>query len=360
MIRLLAALALLVTPAAAFSADAARAEQAIAAAGFQGVAIFGEGDAIVFSKSQGEARPGTPFTPDQPWRLASVTKQLTTLIAMQEVQDGRMELDRPVSAYWPSWSSPNRDTITIRMLMRHTSGLFDPAATPENAAGVPEFYMRQGAAAAPARSADGTCAANPRETPPAEFHYNNCDFIVLGTILEKVTGKPFATLLRERIAAPLGLASLGLFPHDAPAPPTVPGMSEGGKAEPAFNFGSYGAAGGAYMAPVDLWTFDRALMENRLLDRIQTAEMWAGVPDLGYAALGQWSFSAPIKGCPDPVALIERRGAIGGVQIRNFLIPARRVAVILFTNRADFDFGEVWQGQGFSHDLLAAALCPAA
>lgn len=359
MIRLLAAIALLVPATTAHAVDSARAAHAIAAADFQGVAIVGEGDAITFSQASGEAKPGRPFRIDEPWRLASVTKQLTTLIVMQEVQEGRMELDLPISTYWPQWASPNRDKITIRMLLRHTSGLADPSTTTENAEHVPEFYTRQGVQAAPLRSADGFCAAAPRATPPAAFHYNNCDFIVLGAVLEKVTGKSFGDLLHERIAEPLGLTSLGLFPYDGPAPATVPGLAEGGKDEPNYNLGSYGAAGALYIMPTELWKFDRALMENRLLDRIQTAEMWAGVADLGYAALGQWSFSVPIRGCPDPVALIERRGAIGGVQIRNFLIPARQIAVILFTNRAEFDYGEVWQGNGLSHDLIAAAACPA-
>ena len=99
-------------------------------------------------------------------------------------------------------------------------------------------------------------------------------------------------------------------------------------------------------------------MANRLLDRVATAQMWAGDPAIGSAAFGAWSYAATIAGCPDPVAVIERRGAIGGVQVRNFLVPARRLALILFTNRAGLDFGEVWQGRGFAHDMLAASLCP--
>jgi len=360
MIRRLAALALLILAGPAPAADLARAEAALAASGFRGVAIIGEGDGIAFEKAVGELRPGEAFTLDAPWRLASVTKQLTALIVMQEAQAGTIDIDQPVATYWPDWPSPNRDKITMRMLLRHASGLADPSTTRENAAGVPEFYTRSGAAAGPAASAASFCAVAPRATPPAEFHYNNCDFLVLGAILERVTGKSFATLVRERISEPLRLGSLGVFPYDAAPAATVPGFARGGNPEPAYNFGTYGAAGAAYIAPAELWAFDRALMENRLLDRYQTGEMWAGVPELGYAALGAWAFSVPIKGCPDPVPIVERRGAIGGVQIRNFLIPARRIAVILFTNRAEFDFGEVWAGSGLSHDMLAAAACPPA
>jgi D-alanyl-D-alanine carboxypeptidase len=60
------------------------------------------------------------------------------------------------------------------------------------------------------------------------------------------------------------------------------------------------------------------------------------------------------------LALVERRGDVGGIQVRNIIAPDAGVAVLVFTNNAEFDFGEIWQGQGFSHDLLAAALCGAA
>ena len=85
--------------------------------------------------------------------------------------------------------------------------------------------------------------------------------------------------------------------------------------------------------------------------------MWTGEPRLGYVALGAWSFPAPLAGCNKPVELVERRGAIGGVQVRNVLAPAIGRALIVFTNSEAVDFGEVWQGKGLSHALLSAAFC---
>jgi D-alanyl-D-alanine carboxypeptidase len=85
--------------------------------------------------------------------------------------------------------------------------------------------------------------------------------------------------------------------------------------------------------------------------------MWTGEPKWGYAGLGVWAFTAPIAGFAEPVELVERRGFVGGIQARNIIAPARGVSVVIFSNQADFDFGEIWQGQGLSHDVLAAALC---
>jgi D-alanyl-D-alanine carboxypeptidase len=348
----LALAALLLIAAPAWAADD-RADRIVAAAGFHGVALIGRGDAIAWSKVT-----IPDVTPDSVWRLASVTKQLTALIVMQEVAKGTLDLDTPIKSYWPEWPAPHADRITARMLLRHQSGLADPAQDKQDKDGVPAFYRHNGPAAAPLAEASGFCAAAPRAAAPAPYHYDNCDFIVLGALPKKLTGQPFETLLHDRIAAPLGLTTLGLFAPDGPPHPHITGIDEHGRPEPALNLGTYGAAGSAYISPAELWRFDRALMENRLLDRIATAEMWRGEPTLGSAALGQWEYKAPIKGCPDPVDIVERRGAIGGVQIRNFLVPAEHVAVILFTDRGGFDYGEAWQGKGFAHDMMAAALCP--
>ena len=333
--------------------DGGRAAQVFDAAGFKGVALIGDGDAIGWTKASGLAGA------DSVWRLASVTKQFTALMLMQEVAAGRLDLDVPIKRYWPQWPQIYADKITLRMLMRHDSGLADPSESKAAKDGVPAFYRRSGAAAAPAQAATGFCAEHPRALPESGFHYNNCDFIVAGTLLERTTGKSFGTLLQERIAKPLGLKTLGVFAFDAPVVANVTGTVEKGAPEPPLNLGTYGEAGSAYITPAELWTFDRALMDNTLLDKIATEQMWTGEPKLGYAALGAWSFIAPLKGCPDPVTLIERRGAIGGVQVRNFIAPASHKAVILFSSDGMFDFGEVWQGSGFSHDMLAAALCPA-
>ena len=88
-----------------------------------------------------------------------------------------------------------------------------------------------------------------------------------------------------------------------------------------------------------------------------TATMWTGEPRWGYTALGAWAFPAKLTGCAKPTRLIERRGDVGGIQVRNILAPDAGLAFIVFTNNADFEFGEIWQGRGFSHDLLAADLC---
>jgi D-alanyl-D-alanine carboxypeptidase len=87
--------------------------------------------------------------------------------------------------------------------------------------------------------------------------------------------------------------------------------------------------------------------------------MWTGDPQLGAAALGQWRYDVPLRDCPAPVSIVERRGQIGGVQIRNYILPDSGKALVLFTRRGDFEFGEVWQGKGFAYEALSAVGCRA-
>lgn len=336
-------------------------DRIIADAHFDGVAIAGDAAEPSYVRATGNAATGVRNSPHAVWRWASVTKQLTATIVMQEVEAGRLDIARPVSAYWPDWPQVFSDEVTIRDLLQHTSGLADPNEDgPDFPDGMPTFYRPPAARAATlgtmAYAATHYCAEHPRGKPGGGFHYDNCDYIVLGALLERMTGKPFAQLLQERIAAPLGL-TLGLFePGVAPAA-HVRGIETGAQGEVLGDLGTYGAAGAVYGTPLALYAFDRALLDHRLLGAAATATMWTGDPKLGAAALGQWQYSVTLAGCTAPVSVVERRGEIGGVAVRNFILPGTGHALVLFTRHGGFDFGEVWQRTGFAYSALSAIGC---
>ncbi len=290
------------------------------------------------------------------WRWASVTKQIMAVLVMQEVAAGRISLEAPLNRYLSGFKSPNAASITVRQLLRHQSGLPNPNDTAA-VDDFPSYYLPDYTGS---RSPlDGYCAGPVNGEPGGDWTYNNCDYIVAGALLEAVTGKSWRSLVRDRISKPLGLKTLGAFPTRRK---TAIGTSKQA-IEPRIDLASYDASAALFGSPADLLAFDRALMAGKLLPQAQLAELWDGQPRLGYMALGQWVFDAKLKDCATPVRLVERRGAIGGVQVRNFMIPERQTAIVAFSDKAegDFEFGEIWQGSGFSHDLLNAALCePAA
>lgn len=324
------------------------------AAGFSGE--FGMG--YLFRRSAAPATPavavaaqnadGTTRKANGLWRWASVTKQVVAVLVLREVQAGRIDLDQPVKRYLPDFAAPNAERITVRQLLRHQSGLPNPDDTPAGADGVPAFYQADGG------DALAYCAGAPKGEPGGKWDYNNCDYIVAGALLEAVTGSPWQRLVATEIVQPLDLRTLDRFPTELP----ITSGFVAGKPEAPLDLARYGASGALFGSMSDLLKFDLALADGKLLDRQRRDQLWDGQADLGFIALGQWVFDAPLNGCADPVRIVERRGAIGGVQVRNFILPDLGIALALFGDRDDFDFGEIWQGKGFSHAMLSLAACP--
>lgn len=321
-----------------------------------GTILIARGDSIIFERAFGRVDPaGTAaHRLGETWRWASVSKQVTATIAMQEVAAGRLDLDAPIITYLPDSKAPFAGTITSRMLMQHISGLPRTEEGPIGRDGWPTFYMVDRDSPETGRA---WCEGPTTREPMAEFFYGDCDFVMMAAVIEATSGKSYDTLIAERIAQPLGLASIGVFPRTEP---TVAGYAEGKPETTAFRLENFGGAGALYGTTRDLFAFDRALMTGKLIPEAQRAQMWDGKPQYGSAALGQWSFSSPLKDCGDtPVRIVERRGFIGGVVLRNVILPDLDVVIIMTSNRAEAEaaFGEIWQQAGITHDVMRAALC---
>ena len=321
------------------------------AAGFEGTILIGARDGSSRTIIVGRA----PVRANAVWRWASITKQLTAVIAMQEVAAGRLDLDAPVSRYWPDWSAPSARTIRIRDLLLHNSGLRQPDEATADADALPPFYGT--AAATPTMSAAGFCAGPARASAPAGFEYNNCDAIVLGEVLSRITGRPFDALMRARIAVPLGMSRFGIYALGPRIRGHVTPMGESSTLDSLMDLGVYGAAGGAYGTIGDLWRFDYALLSGRLLRDAERDQMWTSSPQNGYSGFFQWIFEAPLKGCGGARRIVERRGQIGGIEQRNVLLPESGQAVIMFGRHLPLEYGEVWQGKGLTYDVLSAVTC---
>jgi D-alanyl-D-alanine carboxypeptidase len=321
-----------------------------------GTVLIARGDKVVFESTVGNLAPGgdMPHQLGQVWRWASVSKQVTSTIAMQEAAAGRLDLDAPITRYLPDSKAPYASRITSRMLMQHISGLPRTDEAPAGRDDWSIFYSVDLDSPATGRT---WCEGPTTREPGAEFFYGDCDFIMMTAVIEATSGKPYAALIEERIAGPLGLASVGVFPR---AEATVAGFVAGRPESTAFRLENFGGAGALYGTTRDLLAFDRALMTGKLIPDAERAQMWDGKGEYGFAALGQWAFSSPLKDCGDtPVRIIERRGFIGGVVLRNIILPELDMVIIMTANRAEAEaaFGEIWQQAGITHDVMRAAVC---
>lgn len=334
-------------------ADAMRLLKAAQAAKLRGTVLLGTMDS---SYTIVVGVEGVPIDKGQGvWRWASVTKQVMAVLAMQEVEAGRLSLDLPIAPYLGDLKVPNADQITVRQLLRHQSGLANPEDGPKDATGRTRRYLTSELSPPPGPLPE--CFGPPKRAPGGEFEYNNCDYQILGYIIERTAAQSLPVLIRDRITGPLGMVAARLLkPGERLGQPVGPQKAW---VDDKVDESRYGAAGAMVGQVRDLWLFDRGLMAGRLLKPESLAELWKGDPALGYVALGAWAYSVPIKGCAAPVRLIERRGAIGNTHVRNVIAPELGRVVIAFSLE-DLDFGEPWQGRGVTHDLLSAALCPPA
>jgi CubicO group peptidase (beta-lactamase class C family) len=359
MIRaLVASLAWLVLGAAAVppAFDANAVSAALDPVKAPGTILIARGDDIIYERAFGPIDPSSNAEHQlgQTWRWASVTKQITATIAMQEVVAGRLDLDAPIIRYLPDSKAPFANRITARMLMQHISGLPRTDEGPIGRDDWPTFYMVDPSSAETGRA---YCEGPTTREPLSGFFYGDCDFIMMAAVIEATSGKPYATLIAERIVQPLKLNSVGLFPR---AKPTVAGYADGKPESTAFRLENFGGAGALYGTTHDLFAFDRALMTGKLLPDVARSITWDGKPEYGFAALGQWSFSSTLKNCgAAPVRIVERRGFIGGVALRNIILPDLDMVIIMTSNRAEAEaaFGEIWQQAGITHDVMRAALC---
>ncbi|MET3121989.1 D-alanyl-D-alanine carboxypeptidase [Oxalobacteraceae bacterium GrIS 2.11] len=289
------------------------------------------------------------------WLWASVTKQITAVLILQFVEDGKLSLEGTIKTYLPEFGLAHGDQISVRQLLQHVSGLANPDDTKADVNGVPGFYSEMHPDISNLSQAVGFCAGVPKSQPGEKFEYNNCDYLVLGGILEKLTGKSFDALVSERISKPLGLKSVRSSGNGMTR--RAIGYTTDGKPYPPVNVANFAAAGGLIGSASDLMKFDLGLLGGKLVSSESLAMLWKGDPKLGYEALGVWSFPARLAGCGEPVRLIERRGDVAGIQVRNVIAPDQGRAIVLFTNDDSIEFGEVWQGKGLSYDMLSAAFC---
>ncbi|HEX6212321.1 MAG TPA: serine hydrolase domain-containing protein, partial [Methylomirabilota bacterium] len=160
------------------------------------VAVDGK---AVFKRAYGlaDAEFGILLEPDMVFRIGSVTKAFTAALVLKLVEQGDLSLTEPVTTYLPD-SPPGWRAITLEHTLAHTSGLPNYTARPE--------YRARMAEALTVEELLARFASLPLEfTPGTRWSYSNSGYAVAGAVVEQVTGRPFAEVLRDRLLAPVGL-----------------------------------------------------------------------------------------------------------------------------------------------------------
>jgi D-alanyl-D-alanine carboxypeptidase len=247
--------------------------------GLPGVSLRVEGPGIDFQGAAGVADlvTGEPLTTDHVMYVASLGKTFTATVALQLCSEGRLDLYAPITTWLPQEVTrriPSSEKITLRHLLSHTSGLMDYLND--------DTDWRSDFARDPHRRWDHSDVIpylfdKPLLFEPGtRYHYSNSNYILVGRILEQVTGQPFHRLIRTRILMPLGLQ------HTFNGSETVRGkrahgyIARGGRIIDTYPWYShYGLAdSGIHSTPGDLALFLRSLFTTgKILSKTMLTEM---------------------------------------------------------------------------------------
>lgn len=307
-------------------------EAAARAGTFSGVVLVADRGSVVYERAVGEANREwhVPNTPTTRFRIASATKQFTAALVLRLVEDGKLRLDARVSDYLPDYPRPQGARVTLRHLLTHTAGL------PEYAR-LPGFYEREAPRAHTTAELLALFDSLPLAFEPgAKWSYSNADYVVLGAIVERVTGERYADALRTRLLAPLGLHDTG---YDD-AEPLVERRAAGYMRTPTgivnapyIDASTVFAAGMLYSTARDLLRWATLLRDGKVFrDPASARAMFTSHADTGLP-LGGYGFGVFVGTQPlggRAVRVIQHGGTINGFTTGFWRMPDEdRVVVVL-------------------------------
>jgi CubicO group peptidase (beta-lactamase class C family) len=331
---------------------AARADAIVAAsypADQPGAAVIvTRGGRTIYARGRGLAdlESGRAITPDTVFRLGSITKQFTAAIVLQLVSEGKISLDDPVSRFFPDFPQPGA-TATVRQLLNHTSGIQSYTA-------IPGWMMSEANTGRPHTTAEMIALFRDLPAPgrPGEaWAYNNSGYVLLGAIIEQVTGRPWHQEVERRIVRPLGLATIayGVDRETGPAMARGYTASEDGAAPARALHMSVPHAAGALIGTVgDLARWANALHHGRVVPPALYAQMISPTPLPGGNShpYGFGLGTTDIRGRP----AVGHSGGIFGFSTDSVYVPSEDVFVAVFANS-----DEPATGPGLVVRRLAAA-----
>ena len=288
---------------------------------FMGAVLVAQGDRVLLDKGYGMAdlEWDIPNTPEVVFRLGSLTKQFTAALVLLLQQDGKLRIDEPVGKYLPE-APAAWEKITLANLLGHTSGI--PNFTSDKA--FPTWCMSEHTHAEEL----AFFRDKPLDFEPgSQFAYSNSNYEVLGLVIEKVSGRTYGDLLRERLFEPLGIKHTGLDSDELILPKRAQGYSpgQGGLVHARSESMSVPwAAGSVYSTTGDLRRWEEGLFGGKVLDAGSLKRMTT--PGKGEYGLG---LEVTRK---DGLDVVAHGGGIEGFNTELTYVPERQITVVVLSN----------------------------
>ena len=237
---------------------------------FMGAMLVARGGQVLFNHGYGFAdlEWQVPNSPETKFRLGSVTKQFTAACILLLEERGKLAVSDPVKKYM-SDAPPSWDKITIFNLLTHTSGI-------PNFTGFPDYRKLE---PFPATAAELVARFRDKPldfTPGEKWSYSNSGYVLLGYLIEKISGQPYADFVRQNIFVPLDMKDSGYDSNTAVIPRRASGYQLdrlGYENAGYINMTVPFAAGGLYSTTGDLLKWEQALFGGKLMKPESLARM---------------------------------------------------------------------------------------
>lgn len=233
---------------------------------FQGSILVVYDGEILLNKGYGHANFtfDEANTPQTKFFIGSITKQFTAVAILRLNDRGDLNLNDPITKYLPDYPHKTGDKITIHYLLSHTSGI-------PNYTDVPSVIINRTNWISPSSLME-LFKNEPLEFEPGSaFSYSNSNYILLGAIVEKITGQSFEAFLHRDILRPLEMFNTGYARREAGVPGRADGYTLDNRMVPVsalpVSFSVLHTAGALYSTTEDLLLWDKALHGNKLLSR---------------------------------------------------------------------------------------------
>ncbi|MDY8136337.1 serine hydrolase domain-containing protein [Aquimarina sp. 2201CG5-10] len=254
---------------------------------FSGAVLVAKDGKVIFKKAYGYADKENKIsnTTDTKFSIASVTKQFTAMLVMQQVEKGILSLEDTISKHLPYFSKELGDQITIHQLLSHTSGLPHYEGLQKIGLNASSFFVKK---YTPQDFATLIGKTKLAYKPGATYYYSSLGYILLGAILEEVSGKTYNQLLQSSIIQPLGLKNTGYGSNDFIKNEVAKGYvfqelegidwlftKQGGKFKnaPFRDQSNKYSTGGMHSTVEDLYIWSEAIKSHKLLSPELTKKM---------------------------------------------------------------------------------------
>jgi CubicO group peptidase (beta-lactamase class C family) len=316
---------------------------------FRGAVLVGMNGKVVFEKAYGIAEEewNVRNTTTTKFRIASLSKQFTAACILLLQERGKLKVQDPISRYLTGLPEAWR-SITIHQLLTHTSGI--PNYTDSSQL---KKINRTGATP---QEMITLVADKPLDFKPgSRWHYTNTGYILLGMMIEKISGQPYADFMKHNIFEPLGMMNSGYDRATDILKERASGYQiQGGLANADFiDMTIPYAAGGIYSTVEDLYRFNEALaQQGKLLSADSLKEMFTEYPEATYQGQN-YGYGVVISRQKFGKLLYYHGGGVEGFSSSIQRYPDERVCIVVLSNLSSFKPWEL--GDHIAADLFGLA-----